>query len=237
MRNYFTLGGADSRNYGVYISGQGTFNSPARTVNALPVPGRNGDLIGMETRLENGEFVYKDAFIYSSFASKIETFKALLMSVVGYRKLIDSYHPDEYRMVIYQGPLTVKPTKKNDAAQFDIVFNAKPQRFLISGDTATTLTASGTISNPTLFPSRPLIRVYGNGVLGVGSDSITIINNSGNYIDIDCDAGLAYRGATNMNSSITLSVYDFPALVGGTNNIALGTGITKVEITPRWWRV
>ena len=159
------------------------------------------------------------------------------MSVVGYRKLIDSYHPDEYRMVIYQGPLTVKPTKKNDAAQFDIVFNAKPQRFLISGDTATTLTASGTISNPTLFPSRPLIRVYGNGVLGVGSDSITIINNSGNYIDIDCDAGLAYRGATNMNSSITLSGYDFPALVGGTNNIALGTGITKVEITPRWWRV
>lgn len=237
MRNYFTLGGADSRTYGVYISGQGTFNSPVRSLSIQPVPGRNGDIIGMETRLENGEFTYKDAFIFNSFASQIEAFKAMLLSVVGYRKLIDSYHPDEFRMVVYTGPLNVRPTIRNNAAMFDLTFNAKPQRFLISGETATTLNASGTITNPTLFPAKPIIRVYGNGVLGVGSDSITVINNASNYIDIDCEAGLAYRGGTNMNSSITLSGDDFPVLAAGSNNISLGTGISKAEITPRWWRV
>ena len=237
MRNYFTLGGADSRTYGVYISGQGTFDSPARTLSINAVPGRNGDIIGMNTRLQNGNFTYKDAYIFKTFASNIEAFKAMLLSAVGYRKLIDTYHPDEYRMVVYQGPLSVKPNSRNNAAQFGITFNAKPQRFLLSGDTVTTLNTTGTISNPTAFEAKPLIRVYGNGILGVGSDSITIINNASNYIDIDCEAGLAYRGATNMNSSITLSGYDFPVLNSGSNGIALGTGISKVEITPRWWRV
>jgi len=237
MRNYFTLGGVDSRTYGVYISGQGTFDSPARSLAITAVPGRNGDIIGMETRLQNGTFTYKDAYIFKTFASNIEAFKALLLSAVGYRKLIDSYHPDEFRMVVYQGPLTVKPNDRNNAAKFDITFNAKPQRFLNSGESVTTLNATGTINNPTLFASKPLIRVYGNGVLGVGSDSITVSNNASNYMDIDCEAGLAYRGASNMNNSIMLSGFDFPELKGGTNNIALGTGISKVEITPRWWRV
>ena len=44
MRNYFTLDGVDSRDFGVYISGQGTFNASGRGYNIIPVPGRNGEL-------------------------------------------------------------------------------------------------------------------------------------------------------------------------------------------------
>lgn len=237
MRNYFILGGEDSRDYGVFISGQGTFNSPARALDMRPVPGRNGDLIGMETRLENVELVYKNAFIVSDFVNKIADFRAMLLSSVGYRRLIDSYNPNEFREVVYQGPLNVSPTSRNNAAQFDITFICKPQRFLLTGEAITTLNATGTITNPTLYPSKPLIKVYGNGVLGIGSDSITIINNQSNNLFIDCDAGLCYRGSVNMNSSISLSGADFPTLESGVNNIALETGITKVEITPRWWTV
>lgn len=237
MRNYFTLGGVDSRDFGVYISGAGVFNAPARSVDYISVPGRDGDLIGMETRLENGVLIYKDAFIYTNFKAQIAAFRAFLLSANGYRRLVDTYHPDEYRMVSYAGGLSVTPNSVLSAGKFDITFNAMPQRFLLSGEAVQTFTASGTIANPTRFAAKPLIRVYGNGVLGVGANSITIINNSGNYIDIDTASGIASRGAANMNQSITLSGYDFPTLPAGETGISLALGITRAEITPRWWTV
>lgn len=235
MRNYFVLNGRDSRDFGVYISGQGTFSSPARSYNMLPVPGRNGDIVGIETRFENAELTYP-AFIYSNFKQNIENFRAFLNSIFGYVKLVDSYHPDEFRMVLYPGPFEPEVVAKNNAGQFEITFNCKPQRFLTTGDTVTTLSASGTIENPTLFDAKPLLRVYGAGVLGINSDSITITSADG-YTDIDCEMQDAFKGTANKNQYIQLSGYNFPVLAPGVNNIALGAGITSVEITPRWWTV
>lgn len=237
MRNYFTLGGADSRDYGVYISGEGVFNAPNRDISFIPVPGRDGDIIGMDTRLTNGILTYKNAFIYADFSNQIAAFRAMLLETNGYRELIDTYNPTIYRMAAYAGGLDVAPTRKLDAGTFDITFAVKPQKYLLSGEIVTPFTSNGNIYNPTLYTSKPKIRVYGNGVLGVGAVSITIINNAGKYIDIDSESGLATRGAENMNSSITLSGFDFPTLKSGNTGISLGTGITRVEITPRWWTV
>ena len=47
----------------------------------------------------------------------------------------------------------------------------------------------------------------------------------------------AYKGTISKNGNVELSDYNFPVLVPGTNTITLGTGITKVEITPRWWQL
>lgn len=235
MRNYFTLDGVDSRNFGVYISGQGTFSAPARAYEMLPVPGKNGDLVGTETRFENGELTYP-AFIYANFKQNIAEFRSFINSLFGYHRLVDSYHPDEYRMVFFQGEFNPEVTSKNDAAQFDITFNCKPQRFLLSGETVTTLTADGTITNPTRFNSQPLLRVYGAGNLGINGDTITISQADG-YTDIDCEMMDAFKGLENRNQYLTLTNYNFPVLVPGENGIALGSGITRVEITPRWWTI
>ena len=185
MRNYFTLNGVDSRSFGVYISGQGTFSAPARDYNILSVPGRNGSLVGPEKRFQNGTLTYP-AFIYSNFKQNIEDFRNFLLSLFGYHDLVDSYHPDEIRKVIYQGPFDPTVEAKNDAGKFDITFNCKPQRFLLTGETVTTLTANGTITNPTRFDSQPLLRVYGTGTLGIGSQSVAI-TQADSYTDIDCE--------------------------------------------------
>lgn len=234
MRNYFTLNGVDSRNFGVYISGQGTFNAPARDYNVIPVPGRNGDLVGPEKRFLNGTLTYP-AFIYANFKQNIEDFRNFLLSLVGYHDLVDSYHPDEIRKVLFRGPFETEVETKNDAGRFDIEFECKPQRFLASGLTVTELTAAGSITNPTLFPSQPLFRVYGEGTLGIGSQQITI-TQADVYTDIDCEMMDAFKGTANKNPYIQLTDYNFPVLEPGVNNISLD-GITKVEITPRWWIV
>ena len=134
MRNYFTLDGTDSRKYGLYISGQGVFDSPAREIDFIQVPGRNGDLIGLSTRLQNGTLTYTDSFICVDFQTNLAAFRAFALMSAGYRRLIDTYNPDEYRLVTYAGPLSVSPTRKNNAGQFNLVFNCMPQRFLLSGE-------------------------------------------------------------------------------------------------------
>lgn len=133
MRNYFTFDGVDSRSFGVYISGQGTFKAPARSYDALEIPGRNGALLGIDSRLGNVELTYP-AFIYSNFAENIAAFRAFLLSHKGYFKLKDSYHPDEFRLAYYPGPFEPDVTSANNAGSFDITFICKPQRYLESGE-------------------------------------------------------------------------------------------------------
>lgn len=142
MRNYFIFDGKDSRDFGVYISGQGTFKAPARSYDAIQIPGRNGALLGIGSRLENVELTYP-AFIYSNFKTNLAALRAYLLSHTGYFKLSDSYHPDEYRLAYFTGPLEPDVTSANNAGEFNITFVCKPQRFLNSGDTVTSFTPGG----------------------------------------------------------------------------------------------
>ena len=140
-RNYFVLAGHDSRDFGVYISGQGTFSAPQKDLDFIPVPGRNGELLSDQKRFENLELTYR-AFIYKDFDTSIAAFRAFLLSLSGYQRLTDSYHPDEIRMVAYQGAFEPTVTKKNDAGSFDIKFICKPQRFLLSGENSVSISSS-----------------------------------------------------------------------------------------------
>lgn len=455
MRNYFILNGVDSRDFGVYISGQGTFSAPQKAYTFYNVPGRNGAILGSENRLENINVSY-EAFIYTDFDNQIARFRTFLLSLNGYVQLTDSYHPDEFRMAVYTGPFEPTVERTNDAGKFVITFSCKPQRYLLSGDASyywvpggsqgisgeeliiyipklntsvfswsynrhergstglykagsivweifnldnntlyksitritssyritegsanlitgaltinssvvylrndiassnwskyanyiyraavsgwselinvfwsrtapnfvpicsnmtelqnasrgilldggylyiknsntSTLQAfldwldasynfsvdrsfstpqslsigtytpdypeanmmkiagvngtgeaftmqyydSDTMSNPTEFPSSPMIRAYGNGSFVMDGVTITITNAT-TYTDIDCDLMDCYEGSTNRNNDVSFSTYDFPLLRPGDNSVNIISGITALEITPRWWRV
>ena len=88
--------------------------------------------------------------------------------------------------------------------------------------------------NHTLFEAKPLLRVYGTGQFGVGGSTITITSTYG-YTDIDCDLMDAYRDGSNCNGNIRLDSGSFPVLKPGVNGVSLGSGITRIDITPRWW--
>lgn len=239
MRNYLTIGGTDSKTYGVYISGKGTFSAPQRAYNMIAVPGRNGDLVGIENRFVNYDVTYP-AFIYLNFSSNIEGFRNLLLSKFGYFRLEDSYHPNEFRQAVYVGPFTPRVQTNNLVGEFDLVFNCKPQRYLKSGETQihgtkiSGTTKNITVSNPTLFPSQPLLRIYGAGTITIGSQTVTISQADG-YTDIDCEMMDCFKGSVNKNSYVSFSDYKFPTLQSGNTSITFGTGITEWYITPRWW--
>lgn len=235
MRNYFTFGNYDSRDFGVFIARDGVYNSPKQVVKAVQVPGRNGDIIISQNRMENIDLTYP-ACIYSGFDANLTGLKNALLSNDGYVRITDSYHPDEYRLGYYEGAMTVIPTVLGDGGTFSVTFRCKPQRFLTSGEQSVEYTAAGTITNPTQFPSKPLIRVYGYGTLTVGHDSITIASGY-SYVDIDSDIQDCYYGIVNANSKVTFHSNDFPELSPGDTGIAFSGNITKVVITPRWYQV
>lgn len=94
------------------------------------------------------------------------------------------------------------------------------------------------LHNPTLFASKPLIKVTGTGTLGVGSYSMTITGTASQQLYIDCDLMEAWEdvGGARVprNDRITYAGNKFPELDPGETGIT-ADGITAVEIVPRWW--
>lgn len=235
--NYFTFDGIRSSSLGTYISGEGTYNAPERVYEMVSIPGRNGALAIDEKRFENVELTYP-SFIFTTdevdFEEKVSELRNQLLSTNGYKVLTDTYHPDEFRLAVYKSGLEVEPELTNRAANFELVFDCKPQRFLMSGQEAITLTGSGEINNPTLFDAKPVIEVSGVGTIRIGDISINIAESP---VTIDCEVMEAYNGSVSRNSSISFEPNRFPVLSPGANSISLSPGITEVKITPRWWRI
>lgn len=233
IRNYMTIGGKSTEDFNIYISGEGTFASPERDYETVSVPGRNGDLTFDNGRFKNKPLTYP-AFITKNYKENLTAFEDFVGSLRGYVRIEDTYHPDEFRMGIFKGGMSPKNSAANLAGEFDISFDVKPQRFLKEGEKVVSFTANGSIKSPTLQESKPLLRVYGTGTVGIGDTTITI-SSADVYTDIDCETEDAYKGAVNCNGNISVTNHRFPVLKGETG-ISLGGSVTKVEITPRWWR-
>lgn len=216
---YLTFNGKSSRDFEVWISGEGTFDAPERDVENISIPGRNGDLHIDNGRYKNMPITYP-AFITSAFRHNFDAFKAYMLAQHGYKRLEDSYNPEYFRLAEYKNAISPKMSTLNRAGSFDIVFDCDPRRFLNSGESVEEFTTSGTINNPTLYDALPLMRVHGIGIISVGGTAIHVISNN-DYIDIDCDIQEAYKGATSYNDNIKLADGDFPSLHGGINDVKL----------------
>lgn len=168
--------GEDSRNYGAYITGEAVYNAPARDVEMVSIPGRNGSFALDKGHFENIEVRYPAGIFADNetdFSEAISDFRNFLCSRSGYVRLTDEYNPGEYRMAIYKSGLEVKPAQLM-AGEFDLVFDCKPQRWLLSGETKRSITSGTSITNPTLFPASPLIECKGQGTIYIGGVPIVV---------------------------------------------------------------
>lgn len=231
--NYFMIGEVSSLDYGVIISNAAVFDAPARVYESVSVPGRNGAVLFDEGYYDNVTVTYEASLLNKH--ANLDGFRAWLMSHTTYVRLEDTYHPEEYRLAVPSGGFSVSTEIANKVGHFKVQFDCKPQRFLKSGDVGTKYTENITLFNPTQYPAKPLIRVYGYGQLGVGNDTVTISRHSLDYIDLDCDLCDAYCGGANANPYVSLSGDDYPLLEVGTTGITLGSGITAIEVYPHWW--
>ena len=261
------LNGVDlSSEFHLYVSGKGTYGGSARAYEPQSIPGRNGDLLFYDSRLENVEIVYHCFFPPADFEDDIADLRDYLLGSgnVGYQRIEDTYHPDEFRLGYFEGPFEPEVMDGLQTAQFDLVFKCKPQRFLKSGEEPITVNGGSArvFSNPSTCIAKPLIKVYGTGRLFVRQKQgdttvrtrmIDVMSNT-EHTYIDCDLMDAYElvnGApVNRNNSVKLTNNEFPYFDGKKNglvnqiNVMSSTEesglaydqISKIEVYPRWWR-
>lgn len=136
--------------------------------------------------------------------------------------------PDWY----YVGRCLVASEVNMSTLHFTISVTAEPYKRYYD-EAPTTLTAAGTITNPTDFVSKPLIKAYGSGdgSFTVGNKTVTIANIDG-YVVVDSELMDCYKGLTNKNNDVTLT--EFPKFAPGVNNISFSGDITSLEILGRW---
>lgn len=231
----FTYAMRNSSSFGLIVNDVKIYGSPARNIEKVSVPYRNGDLL-LDYGTYSNYITSFEVSLYQRTEEMIPLIAEWLLSIGTYTRLEDDWHPDEFRSAIFTGDIEWVMSSFSRYGRATISFDCKPQRFLTSGEN--TITYSGassvTITNPTNFYSRPLIVLEGNGSVTINGYTITVTNNTNLQVTIDCETMQCYRGNTNMNNYVTLD--DFPQLKPGSNTIT-GDLIANMQITPRWWHL
>lgn len=228
---HFYFNNKSSGQFGLLVNDVRVYGAPNRKVDRLSVSGRNGDIIVELGGFEN-YIVQYEVSIIKGFKINAREIINWLLSSKGYIRLTDDFEPNYYRMASMYSGIDFDITSFAREGKGTIQFDCMPQRFLLDGETITTLTTSGTIENPYQMASKPLVRVYGTGTLTIGNYQVKVLECD-EYVDINSETQQAYEGTANRNNQVEIE--EFPLLVSGENTITLGSGITKVEITPNWW--
>lgn len=176
---YFIFGGVKSSDYGVWISGGGTFNAPARRYKEYVVPGRNGTMTIDEGAYEEAEVTYP-AFIARDFPANVEAFRNAIMAQNGHVRMTDSYHPDEYYLARYMAGLEVDTLPGGRGGAFDLTFRRDPRRFLLSGETPVTYPPGVSSKNLLPYPYYDTTKETAGGILYTDCGDGTITANGTN---------------------------------------------------------
>ena len=269
LLNKLIFDGVDSSDFGVFISGEGAFDAPARRGEMISIPGRNGSLFMDEGVFENITVEYP-AFIGTSykeiFRTKLGDLRSALTSRGNYKRLTDTYHPDEFRLGVYREGLEVDPQYLTRAGGFTLKFDCKPQRYLKIGEDPIVLTEGALINNPTLVYAKPLLKVIGNGTVKIEPYEFIISGNDGE-IWIDSEIMESYKlvhtlydltdeeldviqdengvdievskeaTPANMEAYIQFINYGYPQIKPGDVPVWISSGIEELTIIPRWWRL
>ena len=252
---WFEFDGLKSSDYGVWISGEATFNVPERDVSVVEIPGRNGTLTLDNGRWKNVQLTYP-CFMSGDFREGFDAFKNAIMPKTGYLRLEDTYHPKGYRMARLYGGIKPKPGPYNRSAKFDLTFDCWPQFFLLQDSDLfpSSIQIAGspyTLEDiPLVSYSQPTVRVYLDiRSYGNKSGSVTIGDHTMTYTN------LPYASGDNMfftinseNKTITMrksgdvitdvSQYcsgDFFELLPPETTISYTGSTLYLWLYPKWW--
>lgn len=231
--NHFTFNGHSTGELGLLVSGINIYGSPSRIVEKINIPYRSGDLL-IDTGAYSNYMLTYTVDIIDNTKTTAESLSQWLLGSTGYCRLTDTYNTDIYRMAAYYNQLDYTLSALYRYGKATITFDCKPQKYLLTGETAVTITSSSyTLNNPSAMVSKPLLRLTGTGTAVVNGTTI-VVNSVDEYVDIDCDTMQIFKGTTNKSSTVTMT--DFPQLKSGNNTITK-SGLTNIIVTPRWWKL
>lgn len=188
----FVFGSFDTSTSAAYYKLQPiNFPTPEKDVETFEVPGRSGDLLidyGSYKNVElTVEIAIDGAAVDSDFISLYDALRAAIMVQNGYQRLEDSLYPNEYRVA--RAVKCERDQSDTQSGKAVFTFDAKPQRYLTSGDVSQ------------LTPESHMTSQY---VIGLGKD---ILNSTA--LDMMRVAGVSnYENREYM--ALNMSAYTAP---------------------------
>lgn len=225
--------GVTSHSLGIILPEYYGRKLPSRRITTKTIPGKHGSILEDEEVYDN----YTDKYIIywlPENTSDDQVFSWLRQD--GYHKLVDARFSEVYRMARVTSIDEVE-NHRDCYHETEVSFDCQPQAFLFSGQQAIQVSSGTLLLNPTGYKALPLIEVTGNGTaqLTVGDVAVSILGNPNGVLFIDSDTQNAYDSTGYQNGKI--SALEFPFLGPGKTQISWTGGITKVKITPRWWKL
>lgn len=241
-----TFNGVTSKELGIEVESFPTYEFPEREYDVLSVPGKNGDVYIDKGSYKNVPGKYELAIGSHEITQPYlaEKLVSWLTSSKGYCRLEDSYYPEIYRMALYKKSGSISNIM-NHGGRLTVEFECKPQKFLKTGELTTTFTQSGTITNPTNQPAKPLLKISGrgNGVININGHVVNLdllesaISEGSTISKVNVDSATfmeAIGSSTDNNFTFTCTDLDVSSSIDATGitgaTVDASTFLSKTEI-------
>lgn len=200
--------------------------SSEKIIESITIDGREGSMT-IEKGWKDLEFSFKVVLQSNAYMAKWREILPKILSA----KTISFSNDVTVHYKIKQFKTSGLKQIMSNLWEFELNLVCAPFRYL--NDVATLVrTSSGTVTSHGNVYSLPRIKVYGTGkrTLTINGKPI-VLDLQSEYLILDSELKECYYGnvATNHLMSGTFPIFNI-----GNNQVTLGTGITKVEIEPRW---
>ncbi|MZK53658.1 phage tail protein [Clostridium beijerinckii] len=194
-----------------------------KSINNIDIEGRDGGLTEFNKYIKDTKQVECD--FRGSNPDKI------IRWLRGKGPVIFGNRPDRFYDAEINNSVPLSQVIENKLYNFIVQFDCQPFGYLLDGQEIITLTNGTTLLHSKAdYKSLPLITIYGTGSCTFNINGRTFtITEIGTSITIDSDIEGCYNGKDNMING------KYPYLDIGENVISwTGTGVTKVDVMPRW---
>jgi phage-related protein len=226
----------------------------------ITIPGSNGGIRIYDGSYHNRTIQGSCYMLSDHEGERVATINHWLFGEEGYRKLIDDNDPTHYYLACPTAGAGLHLLGGNASGDeklnaFSLKFDARPERFLVRGDTPLDLglmtvnTGKKTITNPTLYDAAPIIRVTelvqstqdGAQIWFEAPDGETSVvtmspaSNTRKSITYDTEIDYAYDDTGTLDAYVKCN--EPIRLKNGDTKIWISNGQAKLEIIPRWWEL
>lgn len=213
----FTFDGQHSGDQGISFREPIFLSGATPRVESTEIPGRNGDLHTWDGGYYNRSAECDCYVLSESIADDISAINSWLLSSQSYRRLMFDHDDRHFLMARTERGIEMQ-ARGNLLTTCRISFDCKPQRYLVSGEEERDVSETLQISNPTAFPSSPLIYIegQGNAAISYGNGFLSVVDMS-SPIWYDTETDKAYNGNESMDRFVYAS--GDLSLFPGTNTI------------------
>ena len=187
MTGTIIFNGKSSEDFGLIVEKLPPSVHASRRGDLISIPGRNGVIVREDGSFDTYEQKYEISFSQAAHGrdpyAAARDIAVWLLGASGFCRLEDGFEPEHFRLARYSGEYNVD-TMLMEYGKATLAFDVQPQRYLKSGETPLTFTGGSvsTITNPTQFEARPLLRFTDTSTTpDYVTQTLTMNNNR--YID------------------------------------------------------